>query len=83
MVKIVREGKPQLLVLCDASCFAHMTMPFAPGEPNLEEKQQAQFAVALLAAGWKVSLARQICPEHAHREADARLLAMEVSPFKN
>lgn len=83
MVKIIRDGKPQLLALCDASCFNHMTMPFEPGLPNSEEKQEAHFAAGLIAAGWQISLSRQICAEHARAEADARLLAMEAPPLKN
>lgn len=80
MVKIVRDfvEKTRFLIWCDASCAHHALGEGAP--PTEEQKAAGQteqiengqlgaFVQALVQAGWKIGLDRQICPEHVKKEA--------------
>jgi hypothetical protein len=80
MVKIVRDfvEKTRFLIWCDASCCIFAAGEVAPPteEQNalgqaeqIEHKQMAGFVSALIQAGWKIELHRQLCPQHAKKEA--------------
>ncbi len=80
MVRIVRDFVPKLtfMILCDASCSQTIAGEAQPAteeqkasgmSDQLEQKQMASFAMAAAQQGWKVGFDRQICPQHAKKEA--------------